>query len=197
MTGAVTCVNSRPTTFGPDFGPTVVARAGWNSAKMKGYSEGDLEGGPLRYAVGASYKVDLANFAEGTRDSWADNMSHGLELDAMIKARGYSLNTGVVMMKIKDADPQFGLFVQPAMMIVPKKAEVGLRFAMVTLTVPGAMAGETVDRNQLEGRAAFNYYWQGHTWKLSNDIGFLMLTGDQPSSDRPDLQIRVMMQLQI
>jgi hypothetical protein len=62
--------------------------------------------------------------------------------------------------------------------------------------VPGAM-GATIDRNQIEARAAFNYYWSGHTWKLASDGGFLMFTGDMPASDRPDLQFRVMMQMQI
>ncbi|HEY5920225.1 MAG TPA: hypothetical protein VIV11_01085 [Kofleriaceae bacterium] len=193
--GDVTCVNGRPTTIPLDWGPTLNARVGYNSPKMKGYSESDLEGGPLRYAVGAAYKVDLANFAEAGEDSWADNMSHGLEVDALIKAMGYSAHAGVVMMKLKSANTQFGLFVQPGMMLVPKKMEVAARFALTTLTQAGAMG--SVDRNQIEARAAFNYYWHGHTWKVASDIGFLKLTGDMPSEDKGDLQIRVMMQLQI
>lgn len=197
MPGSIDCATSRPTTFGPDFGPTIVARVGWNSPKIKGYSEGDLEGGPLRYAVGASYKVDLANFADGTQESWFDNTSHGLELDTMIKAHGLALNAGVVMMILKDADPEFGVFAQPSMMILGNKAEVAGRFALVTLTQPGLMPGTTVDRNEIEARAAFNWYWHGHTYKLASDAGFVMLTGDEPFSDNPDLQIRVMIQLSI
>jgi hypothetical protein len=196
MTMAITCVNSRPSTFPADFGPTLVARVGYNSPKSRGYTESDLDGGPLRYAVGAAYKVDLANLSQGTRDSWAENMSHGLELDANVKAMGYSVTGGVVMMKLKDADPELGFYVQPAMMVIPKKAEIAARFAMVTVTVPGAM-GATIDRNQIEARAAFNYYFQGHTWKLANDAGFLMFTGDIPASDKPDLQFRVMLQMSI
>lgn len=197
VTDAIGCNTSRPTTFPLDFGPTLVARVGWNSPKMKGYSEGDFEGGPLRYAVGASYKVDLANFAEGTRDSWADNMSHGLELDTMIKAWGYSVEAGAVMMIIKDADPEYGFYVQPAMFLLPKRLELAARFALITVTQPGAMAGETFERDQIDARAALNYYFHGHTFKLASDIGFLMFTGDEPTSDRPDMQIRSMLQLTI
>lgn len=195
MAGDISCVTSRPTTLPADFGPTLVARVGYNSPKMKGYSESDLEGGPLRYAVGASYKVDLANFAEGAKDSWADNTSHGLELDAIVKAYGFSVDAGVVMMKIKDADPEYGLFVQPSMMFL-KTAEVAGRFALTTVTQAGAM-GASFERDMIEVRGALNYYFHGHHWKMANDVGFVMLTGDQPSSDNPDLQIRMMLQMAI
>jgi hypothetical protein len=32
---------------------------------------------------------------------------------------------------------------------------------------------------------------------MANDVGFVMLTGDQPSADNPDLQIRMMLQMAI
>ncbi len=195
VSGAIDCSTIGPTTVPSDFGPTLVARIGFNSPDMKGYSEGDLEGGPLRYAVGASYKIDLANLAEGDEDSWADNTSHGVELDTMIKAMGFSLNAGVVMMKIKDADVHYGVFAQPGMMVIPKKAQVAARFAMVTLTQ--ATPTGAVDRNEIEARAAFSYFFHGHSWKLASDAGFLVLTGDEPTEDKPDLQLRLMWQMSI
>jgi hypothetical protein len=194
-TMAITCVNSRPTTFSADFGPTLVARIGFNSKNAKGYSESDLEGGPLRWAVGASYKIDFANFAKGSQPSWAENSSHGVEVDANIKANGISVTGGAVLMKIKSADPEFGFYLQPGLMIVPKKAEIAARFALITLSQ--SAGGMTFDRNQIEARAAFNYYWHGHTWKVASDVGFLKLTGDEPSEDGGDFQLRVMMQLSI
>lgn len=204
MTLAITCVNSRPTTVPADFGPTLVARVDYNSAKSKGFSESDLEGGPLRYSVGGAYKVDLANFAKATESSWSHAMSHGLELDANIKAMGYSVTGGVVMMRAKNpaTDPaqgpfaDYGFYVQPAYFVVPKHGEVALRFAMVTVTTPAtAMMAETT-RKELEARAAVNIYWHGHAWKLANDIGFLKFTGTDAmgNSDKPDLQIRMMLQ---
>ncbi len=194
-TTAISCVNSRPTTFPIDFGPTLVARIGFNSKNAKGYSESDLEGGPLRWAVGASYKIDFANFAKGSQPSWAENSSHGVEVDANIKANGISVTGGAVLMKIKSADPEFGFYLQPALMVVPKKAEIAARFALITLSQ--SAGGMTFDRNEIEARAAFNYYWHGHTWKVASDVGFLKLTGDEPSEDGGDFQLRVMMQLSI
>ena len=191
MSTAITCATSRPTNFPLDFGPTLVARVDFNSPGIKGYSESDLEGGPLRYSFGASYKVDLANLAEGFQDSWAHNMSHGLEFDTMIKAMGYALEAGVVLMKVKQNPAEWGFYLQPSMFLVPKHVEVAARFAMITVTQA------TFDRNEIEARAALNYYWHGHTWKIASDAGFIKFTGDQPVTDDPDLQFRVMMQLQI
>jgi hypothetical protein len=171
---------------------------------MKGYSESDVEGGPLRYAVGASYKVDLANFTRGSRPSWAENSSHGVEIDGIVKAMGFSLHAGFVLMKIRAAspptlasgDPEYGFLIQPGLFVVPKKMEVAARFALITVPAVNAMM-ESIHRNQIEARAAFNYYFQGHTWKLANDIGWLKLTGDEPAKDGGDLQVRVMLQLTI
>jgi hypothetical protein len=199
-TGAVTCTVSRPSNFPTDFGPTAVARVGFNSAKLKGYSEGDLEGGPMRYGVGLSYKVDLANFTDGAKSSWAHNMQHGLELDAMIKIEGFAVDAGVVMMSIRNPDPMkqahetlYGVFAQPGLFVVPKHGEVAARFAYIT----GDAADP--DRGEIEGRGAFSWFFQGHTYKIASDLGFLMRTGEDAmgNTDKPDLQARVMMQLSI
>lgn len=195
LTGDIDCATMGPTTVPRDFGPTLVARIGFNSPNMKGYSEGDLEGGPLRYAVGASYKIDLANFARGDQDSWADNTSHGLELDTLIKVMGFSFEAGVVMMKIEDADPRYGVYAQPGMMLVPRTLQVAGRFALTTLEEAGPTG--TVDREEIEARAALSYYFHGHAWKLLSDAGFLVLTGDEPAEDEPELQFRVMLQMAI
>jgi hypothetical protein len=190
-TGSVTCVNGRATNVPTDFGPTFVARAGWNSAHAKGYSEADIEGGPLRYSIAAAYKIDLANFAKHGEPSLADNLSHGLELDWNIKNNGFSFSGGVVMMKLKSADPQYGLVVQPGLMVVPKHAEIAARFALTT---------DDDDRDRLEALGAFNYYVHGHRMKIATDFGILMLTGEDPmtmATDKPDIRVRVMGQLEL
>jgi hypothetical protein len=189
-TGAVTCVNGRPTTIPADFGPTLVARAGWNSAHAKGYSEADLEGGPLRYSIAAAYKIDLANFAKHGQASLADNLSHGLEADWNIKVNGFSFSGGVVMMKLKANDPEYGVVVQPGYMVVPKHVELAGRFA---LTTEG-------DRNRIEALGAVNYYMHGHRLKIASDFGILQLTGENPvtmATDNPDIRVRIMGQLEI
>lgn len=68
----------------PDrFRPTLVARLGYNHGHIKGYSEADLEGGGLRFAIGAS---GLAEFDAG--DEGDSNVR--AELDYMLKLRGFS-----------------------------------------------------------------------------------------------------------
>jgi hypothetical protein len=93
-------------------------------------------------------------------------------------------------MKLKDADWEHGMFVQPSYMAVPKKVLVALRFAAIT---------EKDDRTLLEVRAAFDYLFHGHTWKIASDVGFLKRTEDPTTmaTDKPDLQARIMMQLSI
>lgn len=190
-TGAIGCSSGAPSNFPADFGPTVVVRAGWNTGGIKGYSEGDLEGGPLRLAVGASYKIDLANFTDGTQDSYADNLSHGAQVDAMLKVSGLGVLVGGYMTKLKSADAQLGVLAQAGYFVVPKKSQVALRFAYAP---PAANA----TREQLELRAAFTQYFDGHRWKWANDVGVLKLSGEDPTSmatDDPDLQVRSMLQL--
>jgi hypothetical protein len=190
-TGAITCATPPPANFPADFGPAIVVRAGWNTGGIKGYSEGDLEGGPLRLAIGASYKIDLANVSRGREATLADNLSHGAQVDAMIKVSGLSVLLGGYLMKLKTADAQLGVLAQAGYFVVPQRAQAAVRFAYA----PPAPNGT---RAQLEVRAAFNWHWQGHRWKWSTDVGVLKLQGEDPvtmATDAPDLQLRSMLQL--
>ncbi len=188
MTSAISCTTPAPTNLPSDFGPAVVARVGWNTGGIKGYSEGDLEGGPARFAIGLNYKIDLANLAKGKEASLGDNVSHGLGADAMIKVTGFSLQLGAFVMKLKSADAKLGYLVQPGYFVVPKRAQVAARFAYAPVG----------SREQIEARVAFSWLWEGHAWKWSTDVGFLKLTGTDPTtmaSDKPDAQLRTMLQL--
>jgi phosphate-selective porin OprO/OprP len=72
----------------PDrFNPTIVARFGYNSEGMKGYSEADLEGGSLRYSIGLSTMADLILDDLGT-----SKMNN--DLDFAVKANGFSTTGG-------------------------------------------------------------------------------------------------------
>lgn len=187
VTMEIDCTSGAPTNVPADFGPTIVAHAGFNMGGIKGYSEGDLEGGPLRLAVGLSYKVDLANLSKGTESSTSKNMSHGLEADAMIKVAGLDVLVGAYLMKIKSADWEFAPLVQAGYFLLPKKAQVAGRFSYVPVG----------DRKQLEIRGAFNWYWVGHAFKWATDAGVVMLTGEDPvtmETDKPDVQLRSMAQ---
>lgn len=186
---SIGCTTSSPSNVPNDWGPALVAHIAWNSPDMKGYSEGDLEGGPLRYSVGLGYKVDLADFDQGTQESTADNMSHGAQLDAMIKVSGFSLQLGGYLMKLKSADATFGGMAQAGLFVKPKRAELVARFSLAPVTT---------DRDQLEVRGGFNWYWEGHRYKWATDVGMLKTTGTDPTtmaSDDPDLLVRSMLQL--
>jgi len=156
-------------------------RVGWNVGKIKGYSEGDLEGGPMRLAVGASYKVDLADLDKGSAESLADNLQHGAQIDAMLKVEGLAVLVGGYLMKLRGGDAEIGALAQASYFVTPKKMQVAARFAMVP-------AG---DNNTIEARGAFNWYWQGHNWKWATDAGILTETG----GGDPTIQVRSMAQL--
>jgi hypothetical protein len=188
-TGAIDCrsATSRPSNLPTDFRPAIVTRVGWNFGKIKGYSEGDLEGGPLRFAVAASYKVDLANFTKGEQSSKVDNFSHAAEIDAIVN-EGLDVTVGVFVQKLPGIDAEFGALLQGGMFLVPKQTQLAARFAIHQAPL---------DRNQLEGRFAVNYYLSGHSLKLASDFGFLQLTGENAAGveDDPDLQARVTAQM--
>lgn len=195
-TGATAC--PPPANFPADFAPAIVARAGWNHGDIKGYAEGDLDGGPLRYAVGGSYKIDLGNFAKQAEDSVADNLSHGLQVDAMIKVEGASVQLGAYLMRLpasrasnKSSEAGFGAFGQVGYMVVPKRLQLAGRFAF-------APDPRVEDRDQIEARVAVNLFWQGHAWKWATDAGVLQTTGEDPTTmttDKPDFVLRSMLQL--
>ena len=185
----IDCTTGAPTTLPGDFGPAVVGRVGWNHGGIKGYSEADLEGGPLRLAVGVSYKVDLADLDKGDQSSVGKNLSHGAQVDAMLKVDGFGLLVGAYLMKVKSGDAQLAAMLQGGYFLRPKRAQIGARFAFVPT------AGS---RKQLEARFAFNWYWQGHSWKWATDVGMLLQTGEDPATmakDDPDFQGRSMVQL--
>lgn len=79
------------------FHPMVVARVGFNHGALKGYSEADLEGGPLRLGVGLSGIVDFDS------DRGSDSNIRG-ELDLILKAAGFSLTGAAYVMSSQDGD---------------------------------------------------------------------------------------------
>ncbi len=180
-----------------DMGPTLVARLGFNLGGIKGYSEGDLEGGPLRLAVGVSYKIDLADLSDeddpdtdATESSVGDNLSHGVQADVLLKVAGLDVFAGIYLMKEKTDDAEIGFTGQAGFFVVPKKVQVAGRFSMVPF-------GE---ENELEIRGAFNWYWVGHNFKWSTDVGIEQLTDDLAvttdlDESKPDLQLRTQAQV--
>lgn len=186
--GAITCRNSTPSNFPTDFRPALVGRIGWNHGKIKGYSEGDLEGGPLRLAVGASYKVDLANFKQGDHSSVAAAFSHSVQADLLLKVEGLDVLAAVYLQKLAGGSTDLGGLLQAGYFLTPKKVQLAGRFALHEISE---------DRARLETRAALNYFLAGHAFKVASDAGMVMDTGEDAAgeSDKPELQLRVMAQM--
>ncbi len=174
-----------PTNVPSDIGPVVVARVGYNKGKIKGYSESDLEGGPLRLAAAVSYMGDLA---EGEGDA----MSHRVAADFILKANGASLTGGAYVFNRKlpnamgelEGKTDFGFFGQGGYMLKPKKMELAARFSMI----PDA---NVADENQLEVLGGFNWFAHGHSFKWQTDAGILKTT----SVDGTEVVVRSQVQL--
>lgn len=174
-----TCTAGTPTNVPGDWGPSLVAHAGWNSGGIKGYSEGDLEGGPLRYAVSASYQLDPNDFDE---DAAGDlQLEHALAVDAMIKAQGVSVTGSAVLVKDGQADAELGFYGQVSYFMKPQKLLLAGRFSQVP-------EGDELKHEIL---GAVNVLWRGHTLKWMIDGGVIHTTGDTGGSD---LQIRTQLQ---
>jgi hypothetical protein len=154
-----------PTNVPHDIGPTVVARVGFNHGGIKGYSESDLEGGPLRLGAGVSYMVDLA---EGE----SDPMVHRVGADLMLKVMGASLTGGFYLINALDEmgerQNDIGFHAQAGYFLTPKQLEVAARFAQIP-------EGDDELREILGG---LNWFFQGHSLKWQLDGGVLQSTTD-------------------
>jgi hypothetical protein len=174
-----TCTSVLPTNVPTDFGPAIVAHVGWNSARLKGYSEGDLEGGPLRYGVAASYELDPQRF---DKDADGDlELVHAIALDAIVKVEGLDVMGALAYVKDGKADAEFGFYGQVGYMLRPKKLLGAVRFAQVP-------AG---DESRQELLGGVNWFWKGHKVKWMLDGGVIRTTG----ADTNDVQLRTQLQL--
>ena len=163
MTGEVTGAFSN---VPADIQPALVARGGYNHGGIKGYSEADLEGGPLRFGVGASVLVGLDN--DGGDDSRTQ-----AQLDAIVKQQGLSVSGAVYVATAQD---DTGFFDQSysavgghlqAGYVLAEIYQPALRYSIV------APDGEDALH---EIAAAFSLYPFGHGFKWQSDVALLGTT---------------------
>jgi len=179
---ASTCTPSTPTNVPADFDPELVARVGFNTGGIKGYSEGDLEGGPLRLGVAAGYRLNFNQFRKDADDALV--LEHGVDLDGLVKVENFDAQAGVFLLKVGDADLDLGFLVQAGYFVVPKTAEFAARFSLIP--------DEGVeDESLMETRLAFDWYFHGHNFKWMTDAGFLSST----AAETNDIQARSQLQL--
>jgi hypothetical protein len=162
-TMAPTTACDLPSNVPADIGPSLVARVGVNTGGIKGYSESDLEGGPLRLGAAVSY---LLNLAEGE----SDDMVHNLQGDVIVKVEGASATAAVYMIKQKDVDAQIGMHAQAGYFVVPRTTELAIQFSRV----PDKAEDEYVH----DLLAGASWFQAGHSLKWQTSAGVRMPTVD-------------------
>ncbi len=182
-----TCTIGAPSNVPADYDPVFTARVGYNHGGIKGYQEGDVEGGPLRFAVAAAYKLDFNNFTKNADDAAA--LGHAVSLDALLKVAGFALSGAVAVVGVADANPdtdaELGFFADAGYFVVPKHLELAARYG----NVPTPSNFEERDQEIL---GALNYYVEQHNFKLMLDSGVITHSGNETATD---LQIRTQAQM--
>jgi hypothetical protein len=167
------------------FSPTLVTRIGFNLRDIKGYSEADLEGGPLRFAMAASVHVEF--------DGDDDNVSRvRAETDYMLKAYGFSTTGAVYIASKADGNLQHGDFEAVGYHfqlghVCKGLVEPSLRYAG---TIPDNDSGDPSAHRLLLG---FSLYFKKHNLKWQTDGGPTFTEGD--GETLVDGAVRTQMQL--
>jgi hypothetical protein len=186
-TNAEDAVSGQFSNLPGQFDPMLVMRAGYNYGGMKRYSEGDFEGGDLRFGVGASSQLnfDIADDAAGSVD---------IGVDASLKVAGFSLDTEFfVGLKQDDAKGGFssqslaemGLYAQAGYVI----AEHYLPMVRFETVMPDGTGNDTKVLT-----AGFGAFLFKHNLKLQTELSWINTEADD---DPPTSDIRVRTQIQM
>ena len=173
----------------PDkFNPSIVARVGVNIGKLKGYSEADLEGGGLRFGMGASgiFDLDFDNNKDGNIRA---------ETDYIIKAGGFSSTGGLYMMTVQDGGTwskqrfgAIGLHLQ-AGFVINKMIQPVVRYAMMDYKKILEDSGKFDTQEILGGLSVYIFK---HKLKWQTDAGTILRNKD---NGHTDFVLRTQMQL--
>jgi len=134
--------------------PAVVARVGYNYGGIKGYSEADLEGGGLRFAMAASG----AFFLDTDDDDGSRRVG---EVDSIIKAHGLSLSCAAYVSYREDTMDQWGFHSQAGYFLMNQYQPVA-RYAYV--------APEGNDNDEHEVALGLSTYFFGHNVKWQTEV---------------------------
>lgn len=143
--------------------PALVARVGYESSRLRGYSEGDLRGGGWRFGVAASGRVDFdgdgdgANLLAGEVDYVVK--AHGFDTTGALYAQRRAVTRGEGATRTVKAATDVGGHVQ-AGYTFGGQLQSAVRYAVVT---PG---GEGARR---EASLAVSVFGRGHALKWQTD----------------------------
>lgn len=164
--------------------PALVTRVGYNHGGIKGYREADLEGGPLRFAIGGSGLMDLN--ADGDDSSGIEG-----EVDYIVKAHGFS-TSGAAYVSSAQSGPGFsdqafqavGFHLQ-AGYVIADIIQPAVRYARI------APKGPDNDLQEILG--GLSVYFHEHDVKWQTDGGALL--SQVPGGGRTDFLVRSQLQL--
>ena len=164
--------------------PAAVARIGYNHNGIKGYSEADFEGGPLRVGVGASV---LAEFDADKDDS------SGIrgEVDLIVKHFGFSASAAAYIASAQDgakfSDQSYAAVGAHAQVgyLLANKYQPAVRYALVSRD------GADNDTHEIAG--GFSIYPFKHKFKWQTDVAVLI--NETSADNTADIQARTQLQL--
>lgn len=175
---------AKPTNVPQKLRPAAVARVGFNTGKIKGYSEADLEGGPFRLGMAASVQADFDASEEGKAATRAD-------LDFIMKVQGFSLDGAVYVASVQDGDGfaeqkygAWGLHAQ-AGYVIAGRVEPVIRYALVDL--------DGDDNNTQEILGGLALYLFKHNLKWQTEAGAVLR--QDPAGDLDDVVLRTQLGL--
>jgi hypothetical protein len=146
------------------FHPMAVARVGYNYGDLKGYSEADLEGGPLRFGGALGTLVDF-NLDDDSSSGIAANV------DVMLKAYGFALTGGGFLQWI--ADPSSGRFKDQVYAGAGLRGQLG--YTIMKLVQPAFRYARLIPKGTnndvQEIMGAVNFYPFGHDLQVQIDGG--------------------------
>ncbi|MGM0574514.1 MAG: porin [Myxococcota bacterium] len=169
----------------PDaFEPALVARIGWNHGDLKGYAEGDLEGGSLRVGVAASA---LAGF---DHDDGNDGRIQG-EVDAILKLRGFAASTAFFVASAQDGEDWSDQDYSARGMHAQVSYVLGERWAP-TLRYARICPDEDDANEQAVSGGLTVFLFGGHSVKWQTDA--TLFAREQPGGDLQDWRVRTQLQ---
>lgn len=176
------------------FRPTMVARVGYNYGGIKGYSEADLEGGPLRFGVGASGQADF-NADE------ADKGAVKAEVDVILKVYGLSLSGAGYLATTQDATKSWS---SQSLAALGAHAQLGyviqgvvqpvVRYALVDPTSDFAASYQYTRQQEWLGGLAVYFFKHNAKWQTEGGVN-LRHAADEDETALNDIVFRTQFQL--
>ena len=167
--------------------PLLVARIGYNHGGGKGYSEADLEGGGVRFGIGASAQLEFD--ADGDDDGAVRG-----NFDYYLKAHGFATTGGLYVASDEDAETRkfadqklsaTGMHLQASVLL----ADVLLPAVRYSRVMPD---GADNDEQEIIGGLGVLPY--GHKFKVQLDAG-ATIAEQEGGESTTDVRVRTQMTL--